>query len=211
MTSQLESTAVRSVTVLLDVRHPSASSALPALALWLTPGAGGLCILCLLCRYALSAALACAMLHSRGRSSTGRFFWRAGCFLASFLPTAVVLVALAILADYTVSKNVPAGGIGLVLAVAVGVVGSHVDRQVSSGYASYWEKIHDSLRSALSFAPITQDVGYPACQLTRFNSTHTLIHEREGRRDAVSNVVSEPVCTRRRRCAGHGGNAAGGS
>lgn len=206
MTLLWESTAVHSVTALLDSGDAvAAGNSLPAIALWTLVASGSVWMLCVVCRYGLASRLACAVLHHRGQSRSRYMLWRAGCFFASFLPTAVVLVILAVLADYTARRSVPAGGAGLVLAVAVAVVGSHVDRQVSAGYGSYWEKIHDSLRSALSTAAITQEVGYPACQLTRYNSTHSLIRERDGRREAVSNVLSEPVCTRQRRCAGHGG------
>jgi hypothetical protein len=97
----------------------------------------------------------------------------------------------------------------LVLAVAVGVVGNHIDRQVSAGYTSYWEKVHDSLRNALASAPITLSVGFPTCQLTRFNSTHTLIHDPDGRQDAVASIMAEQVFTRTRRCPGHGGGRTG--
>jgi uncharacterized membrane protein YeaQ/YmgE (transglycosylase-associated protein family) len=125
--------------------------------------------------------------------------------LSSFLPTAIVLVILAVLVDYTAKHNVPAEGIGLILAVGVGIVGNHVDRQVSDGYGSYWRKIHDSMRTALASAPITQPQGFPNCQLTRFNSTHTLISDEDGRKDAVSSILQERVCTRKQRCPGHGG------
>jgi uncharacterized membrane protein YeaQ/YmgE (transglycosylase-associated protein family) len=178
---------------------------LPGIALWSSIAAACLVCLCLLCRFVFSAKLACAALSRQGRSAIIDWMWRSACLLASFLPTSIVLVVLAVLVDYTAKKNVPAGGIGLILAVAVGVVGNHVDRQVSGGFASYWERIHDSLHIALSTAPITQPSGYPACQLTRFNTTHTLIHDREGRRDAVLSILREPVCTRVGRCHGHGG------
>ncbi len=205
MTLPWESIAVPSATALLDTDKIVASNSLPAIAWWTLLASAAVCLLCITCRYGLASTLACATLHHRGHSKSRRALWRAGCFFASFLPTAVVLVILAALADYTARRNLPAGGVGLVLAVAIAVVGSHVDRQVSGGYGSYWEKVHDSLRNALSSADITQEVGYPACQLTRFNSTHSLIHERDGRRDAVSSVLGEPVCTRKRRCPGHGG------
>jgi hypothetical protein len=207
MTLPWESTAVHSATALLDASQVGAGNSLPAIARWALVASASVCLLSVVCRCRLASTLACAVLHCRGRSRSRYVFWRAGCFFASFLPTAVVLVILAVLADYTARRNVPAGGVGLVLAVAIAVVGSHVDRQVSAGYGTYWEKIHDSLRSALSNADITQEVGYPACQLTRYNSTHSLIRQRDGRRDAVDRVLSEPVCTRKRRCHGHGGGA----
>ncbi len=205
MTLPWESIAAHSVTALLDADRAGVKNSLPAIALWALVASGAACLLCAACRYGLAAILACASLHRRGHSKTRYALWRAACFCASFLPTAVVLVTLAALADYTARRNIPAGGVGLVLAVAVAVVGSHVDRQVSGGYAAYWEKVHDSLRSALSSADITQVDGYPVCQLTRFNSTHTLLRDRDGREDAVASVVGEPVCTRKRRCPGHGG------
>jgi hypothetical protein len=205
MTLPWESTAVHGATALLDSGHIVAKNSLPAIALWALVASGSVCVLSVICRCGLASRLACTLLHHRGQSRSRYVLWRAGCFFSSFLPTAVVLVILAVLADYTARRNIPAGGAGLVLAVAVAVVGSHVDRQVSAGYGSYWEKIHDSLRSALSTADITQEVGYPACQLTRYNSTHSLIRERDGRREAVNSVLGEPVCTRKRRCTGHGG------
>lgn len=116
-----------------------------------------------------------------------------------------MLVLLAFLVDYTLRKDVPSGGVGLILAVAIAVVGSHIDRQVNGGYTSYWDKVHDSLQAALPYARVTQKSGFPACQRTRFNTTHALIHDREGRRGAVKSILGEPTCTRKRPCKGHGG------
>ena|ERR1700722_9846434 len=201
--------AVRNAIALLDETHKGTGYNLSGVALWSVSVALSIIFLCLMCRFWLAAVLACAFLNHQGRSRFLGWTWRSSCFLASFLPTSAVLIVLALLVVYTARTDVPANGIGLILAVAAAVVGSHVDRQVNGGYAAYWEKIHDSLRAALTGAAITFSRGYPTCQLTRFNTTHSLIHDRDGRQDALSSILHEPVCTRRHRCTGHGGKLRG--
>ena len=205
MISLLGSTAVRNAIALLDGTSKGNVFNLSGVALWSVIVALSVIFLCLMCRFWLTAVLACAFLNRQGRSRFLGWMWRSSCFLASFLPTSAVLVVLALLVVYTSKVDVPANGIGLILAVAAAVIGSHVDRQVNGGYAAYWEKVHDSLHAALADAPITFSYAYPTCQLTRFNTTHSLIHDRDGRKDAVLSILHEPVCTRRRRCTGHGG------
>lgn len=209
MISPLGSTVVHNAIVLLDGAREGSVFELSGVALWSVAVALSVIFLCLMCRFWLTALLACSFLNRQGRSWFRGWIWRGSCFLASFLPTSAVLVVLALLIVYTSRANVPANGIGLILAVAAAVIGSHVDRQVNGGYAAYWEKVHDSLRIALADAPITFSSGYPTCQLTRFNTTHSLIHDRDGRQDAVLSILHEPICTRRRRCTGHGGKLRG--
>jgi hypothetical protein len=161
--------------------------------------------LCLVCRFRLVLEFVHATLHTHGGKRAAYWAWRVACLLTSLVPTSIALLLLGILVWSTVQDdNLPQGGAGLILAVAIGVVGNHVDRQMSTGWTSYWDKVHDSLQAAFPVAPITQ-AGYPRCQRTRFNVTHQLIANKHGREAAVANILSEPTCTSRRPCRGHGG------
>jgi hypothetical protein len=162
-------------------------------------------VLSVLSRAVLARKLAVAVLHNRGRSPALGRAWKGACLLASLLPTAVVVLILAILVQATIAAgDLPAGGVGLILAVAVGVVGNHVDRQFATGWTFYWEKIHDSLRAAM---PVVQRIGpgIPSCQRTRFNVTHRLLHHPDGQRPILASILAADPCTAARPCAGHGG------
>jgi hypothetical protein len=164
-------------------------------------------VLSVLSAAVLARRLAGAVLHDRGRRRIRRGLWKASCLLASLLPTAFVVLVLAVLVLATVTADdLPAGGVGLVLAVAVGVVGNHVDRQVSTGWTYYWDKIHDSLRAAMPVVDRTTS-GYPDCQRTRYNVTKRLLHDRDGQQDALNNILICRPCTGSRPCPGHGGPA----
>jgi hypothetical protein len=153
----------------------------------------------------LTTALASAVLHDQGRHTVRRLLWKGACLFASLLPTSIVVLILAVFVRATIAgDDLPAGGAGLIVAVAVGVVGNHIDRQVSTGWAFYWEKVHDSLRAAMPVVLRTSAL-LPACQRTRYNVTHRLLLDRDGREPALAGVLAADPCTRARPCPGHGG------
>jgi hypothetical protein len=179
----------------------------PALGLIALIASSAFLVLCLMCAWRLATVLAEEVCLRNGRNRGLYWCWKAACLLASLVPTSAVTFILAVLVYITIGDSVTSGGAGLVLAVAIGVVGNHIDRQVSSGWTYYWEKIHDSLRGALP--PIRRTVdGIPQCQRSFYNTRHLLILnsvDRVGRESTVLNILDGSVCTRRRPCRGHGG------
>ena len=167
--------------------------------------AAGLLVLCWACRYGISKALARRVLRTQGRSTGLRRLWRLSCLLASLAASSAVLFLLALLIAITLTDdNVPDGGVGLILAVAVGVIGNHVDRQMSSGWAFYWAQVHDSLAAVLTRAErVTKSP--PPCQRTRFMSSHRALMDWDStnREAALAGILAEPVCTDHNACPGH--------
>jgi hypothetical protein len=157
----------------------------------------------LICSLRLTKALARRVLNRQGQ---GRIPWRVSAWMASFTPTSAVLLALALLVVFTMSKDVPAGGVGLVLAVAVGVVGSNVDRQFSGGWANYWIQIHDSIRDVTPQREHSAGE-IPDCQRTRFNTSHNRLFRRDERDDTLTYILEGLKCTDSRSCQAHGGLA----
>jgi hypothetical protein len=179
----------------------------PTLGLIALIASAAFLVLCLVCSWRLATALAEEVSMRNGRNRVLYRSWKGACLLASLLPTSTVTFMLALLVYVTIGDSVASGGAGLVLAVAIGVVGNHIDRQVSSGWTYYWEKIHDSLRGALPPIPRTV-AGIPQCQRSFYNTRHLLILssvDRVGRESTVLNILDGSVCTRRHPCTGHGG------
>ncbi len=175
-------------------------------AVWVATVAatGALSAVAILSSLVLAERLAGKALEAKGTRPGRLRLWKASCLAAALLPTTVVLTVLAVLVLVTATAaNVPAGGVGLILAVAAGVVGNHIDRQVSTGWTPYWEHVHDSLRRAMPVVERTSR-GIPDCQRTRFNTTHVLLHDRDGRADTLEHILRGEVCTKARPCAGHG-------
>lgn len=115
-----------------------------------------------------------------------------------------MLLALSLLVTLTLHKTIPSGGLGLIIAVGIGVIGNNIDRLASSGWDNYWSRIHDSLRQAMP--PIDRPTGRkgppPDCQRTRFNIGHERLYRRDERKRTLDYILQGNVCTKTR-CAGH--------
>ncbi len=113
--------------------------------------------------------------------------------LCAFVPTSVVLLILAVLVAFTLrSENLPAGGIGLVLGVVIGVIGNHVDRFVSSGGHSLTVVMYELMRLRLFTEAEVETGTVPDCQRTQFMQKHlSLISPDPIERDAVYVQIME--------------------
>jgi hypothetical protein len=95
-----------------------------------------------------------------------RIGWAVSCVLASSVASSVVLLLLAVMIAVTVAEtDLPDGGVGIILAVGLGVVANHIDRQMSGGAGQYWGQVHRSLRAVLTSVDRTGDRA-PPCQRT---------------------------------------------
>jgi hypothetical protein len=67
-----------------------------------------------------------------------------------------------------------------------------------------WERLHNSLRDALSTAQ-RSTAQLPDCQRTRFYTTHRYLLDWDPttREAALTGILTAPVCTDRSPCAGH--------
>jgi hypothetical protein len=161
--------------------------------------------LCAYSRYGLSKTLARQVLVTQGHSRSLRIAWSASCVLSSAVASSVVLLLLATLIAVTATEtDLPDGGIGIMLAVALGVVGNHIDRQMSNGWALYWGQVHRSLRAVLTRIERAGKRA-PPCQRTRFNGVHAdlLDWDPMAREQALAGILRQEVCTDRSACPGH--------
>jgi hypothetical protein len=159
---------------------------------------------CFGCGHGLANRLARRTLETQGRSKPVLLAWRTSCVFASLFASSLVLFALALLVAATLWKTgLSVGGVGVISAVAVGVVGNHIDRQITSGWSFYWSQIHGSIRAVVSEANRRGKV--PACQRTLLMNTHReLMHwDTANRKAALAGILKAQVCTDRRVCPGH--------
>jgi hypothetical protein len=154
-----------------------------------------------LCRFSISQKAAIRVLERGGRY---RSWWYTSCLLGVFVPTGVVLLALSLLVTLTLNKVVPSGGLGLIIAVGVGVIGNNIDRQASNSWDNYWSRIHDSLRQAMPpiERPKDRKGPPPDCQRTRFNVSHERLYRRDERKLTLNRILLGAVCAKTP-CSGH--------
>jgi hypothetical protein len=124
--------------------------------------------------------------------------------LGAFVPTAVVLLALSLLVTLTLNKTIPSSGLGLIVAVGIGVIGNNIDRQASGSWNNYWSRLHDSLRQAMPPREKTSKEDLPPdCQLTRFYATHARLYRRDERKVTLNHILKGSFCARTQYCSGH--------
>jgi hypothetical protein len=124
--------------------------------------------------------------------------------LGIFIPTAAVLLALSLLVALTLNKAIPSSGLGLIIAVGIGVIGNNIDRQASGGWDNYWSRIQDSLRQAMPprDKPPNEQLP-PDCQLTRFYANRGRLDRRDERKETLNHILAGNFCARTQYCSGH--------
>lgn len=106
--------------------------------------------------------------------------WRISCLTARLLVPAVLAGIVLVIVAVTLRDEPPANGWGVALGVAIGVLGNHVDREVSGGWHLWNERQH-SLSAVLPTFPsrsdkprhVTHGSSDDDCQALQFNMCYT--------------------------------------
>jgi hypothetical protein len=121
--------------------------------------------------------------------------WRISCFASRLLMPSILAVVLLFLICASLGGPLTTQRWSVGLAVFVGVIGNHVDREVANGWQPFWKQCHDALRAVLpTFVdPASHEAhGRDAldCQALQFNMCHTYLLNADERPRALKLVFS---------------------
>lgn len=143
--------------------------------------AGAVLTLAAAARLTLAKSAAQRALRDR---NPGSWRWRLSCLAARLLLPSALAVVLLLLVSAALEGPLTTDRWAVGLAVVVGVLGNHIDREVASGWLPFWQQCHDSLRDVLPTFPDARHTKHGErdddCQALQFNAWHmSLLHSDE--------------------------------
>lgn len=122
--------------------------------------------------------------HALRRQDPDDVWWRLSCLAARLLLPSVLAVVLLLLISAALEGPLTTARWAVGLAVFVGVLGNHIDREVAGGWSPFWQQCHDSLRAVLPTFPDARHTRHgdadDDCQALQFNAWHmSLLHAEE--------------------------------
>ena len=143
--------------------------------------AAAVLVLAAACRLTLAQSAARRALRRQDKNS---WAWRLSCLGARLVLPAALTVVLLLLVAAALDGPLTTDRWAVGLAVVVGVLGNHVDREVASGWLPFWQQCHDSLRAALPTFPDAKHTPHGKsdvdCQALQCNAWHlSLLHPEE--------------------------------
>jgi hypothetical protein len=157
--------------------------------------------------YAITAAVVLLVLSAAGRlywatdaarralaaRDANHLEWRVSCLASRLLLPSALAVILLFLISASFGGPLTTQRWSVGLAVVVGVIGNHIDREVAGGWQPYWQQAHDSLRAVLPTYKDSREhpqhgTGEYDCQALQFNMWHPRVLEKDERDDALDRI-----------------------